>query len=175
MHRQVRGRKNALCGLITFACRHFIRWHWSVNQFSEAPRWPGRLRQLSGPLRGPGELSGRWVRVRFPAASPWEEKHDPQRHRVAFPRLGPAGHAPRGLPSQAGHVRPRLARSASGICPRALHRLAAEICVNDPIVEHQLRVYHAGPFLTPLHRLEPARDVLWSGWSGSAPRQAISS
>jgi hypothetical protein len=95
---------------------------------------------------------------------------------LLFRVLGPLAMLPEAYPRKPGMSDPdwrdELLVFSRGHCTGWLR----EICVSDPAVEHQLRVYHAGPFLTPPHRLEPARDVLWSGWSGSArPRQALSS
>lgn len=94
---------------------------------------------------------------------------------LLFRVLGPLAMLPEAYPRKPGMSDPdwrdELIGFARGHCTDWMR-----VCLKDPEIEHQLRVYHAGPFLTPPHRLEPARDVLWSGWSGSAkPRQAISS
>jgi len=94
---------------------------------------------------------------------------------LLFRVLGPLAMLPEAYPRKPGMSDPdwrdELIGFARGHCTDWMR-----VCLKDPEIEQQLRVYHAGPFLTPPHRLEPARDVLWSGWSGSAkPRQAISS
>lgn len=70
-----------------------------------------------------------------------------------------------------GHWRDHLLVFARGHCTC----WTKSTYLADPAVEHQLAVYHAGTFLTPPVRMEPARDALWTtGWSGGvSPRPRL--